>query len=380
MAGILVVLGTRPEAIKLQPVITALRLSGLPTRTCTTAQHRDLLDRALGPELVPDIDLNVMRPGQSLAALTGRMIAAIDRVLVTEQPDRVVVQGDTATALAAAQAAYFRGIPIAHVEAGLRTGDLGAPHPEEGNRRMIGALADLHFAPTAGAAQALRREGKAAACIHVTGNTVVDALHAIRARLQRDPGLAGPAQAVLDRCANRRLILATCHRRESFAAAHEIAAAIRALAGRPDVLVALPLHPNPAIRRPLEKALRHEPNVALLEPLAFAPFVALLAAAHLVLTDSGGVQEEAPVLGAPVLVLRDRTERPEGVAAGTARLVGMRAQRIVAEACLLLDNPAAHARMARAHSPYGDGRAAERIAAVIARAHGYAVKALASAE
>jgi UDP-N-acetylglucosamine 2-epimerase (non-hydrolysing) len=185
---------------------------------------------------------------------------------------------------------------------------------------------------------------------------------------------------VIDRCAGKRLILVTCHRRESFAAAPEIAAAIRALANRPDVMIALPLHPNPAIRRPLEKALRGQANVELLEPLGFAPFVSLLAAAHFALTDSGGVQEEAPVLGTPVLVMRDVTERPEGVAAGTARLVGTRAQRIVSEACLLLDNPAAHARMARVHSPYGDSRAAERIADIIARAHGYGAEALASAE
>jgi UDP-N-acetylglucosamine 2-epimerase (non-hydrolysing) len=374
------VFGTRPEAIKLAPVVTALRVHGIPTRVCVTAQHRELLDRALAPELTPDIDLNLMRPGQSLAALAGRMIAALDKVFAAERPGRIIVQGDTATAIAAAQAAYFRGIPIAHVEAGLRTGDLDAPHPEEGNRRMIAAVADMHFAPTAGAAQALRKEGIAAEHIHLTGNTVVDALHAVRTRLRRDPGLAGPAQPVLDRRDGRRLILVTCHRRESFAAAAEIAGAVRALARRPDVLIALPLHPNPAIRRPLEKALRGEPNVALLEPLDLAPFVSLLAAAHFVLTDSGGVQEEAPVLGTPVLVMRDVTERPEGVAAGTARLVGTRAQRIVSEACLLLENPAARARMARAHSPYGDGRAAERIAEIIGRAHGYAAEARASGE
>jgi UDP-N-acetylglucosamine 2-epimerase (non-hydrolysing) len=380
MASILVVFGTRPEAIKLAPVIKALRLRDIPVRTCATAQHRELLDRALAPELVPDIDLNLMRPRQSLATLTARMIAALDRVFAAERPERVIVQGDTATALAAAQAAYFRGIPVAHIEAGLRTGDLGAPHPEEGNRRMIGAIADMHFAPTAGAAQALRKEGVPAARIHVTGNTVVDALYDVRARLGRDPVLAGAARQVIDRSAGKRLILVTCHRRESFAAAPEIAAAIRALASRPDVLIALPLHPNPAIRRPLETALGESPNVLLLEPLGFAPFVSLLSAAHFVLTDSGGVQEEAPVLGTPVLVMRNVTERPEGVAAGTARLVGTRAQRIVSEACLLLDNPAAHARMARAHSPYGDGRAAERIADIIARAHGYGASAMASAE
>jgi UDP-N-acetylglucosamine 2-epimerase (non-hydrolysing) len=219
MAGILVVFGTRPEAIKLGPVVQALCRRGIPTRTCVTAQHRELLDRALGPDLAPDYDLNLMRPGRSLAALTGHMVTALDRVMTAERPERVIVQGDTATALAGAQAAYFRSIPVAHVEAGLRTGDLGSPHPEEGNRRMIGAIADMHFAPTAGAAQALRREGIAAERIHLTGNTVVDALHATRARLQADPALAGSARAVLERCGRRRLILVTSHRRASFSAA-----------------------------------------------------------------------------------------------------------------------------------------------------------------
>ena len=380
MADIMVVFGTRPEAIKLLPVIEALRIRGVPTRLCVTAQHRELLDQALGKGIRPDIDLDLMRPGQSVGRLTGRMIAALDRVFAAEAPERVIVQGDTATAVAAAQAAYYRGIPVAHVEAGLRTGNPLAPHPEEGNRRMIAAIADLHFAPTAAAAQALRKEGIPAAGIFLTGNTVVDALLAMRARLASEPALAGPALPVLEHCGARRLLLVTCHRRESFGAAREIAAALRALAARPDVLIALPLHPNPAIRGPLQRELAGVPNVMLLDPLGFAPFVALLSAAHIVLTDSGGVQEEAPVLGVPVLVLRDRTERPEGVAAGTARLIGTRAQRIVAEACRLLDNPAAHARMARAHSPYGDGRAAERIADIIAAAHGYMEAKAASAE
>jgi UDP-N-acetylglucosamine 2-epimerase (non-hydrolysing) len=380
MAGIMVVFGTRPEAIKLLPVIDALRSRGVPMRICVTAQHRELLDQALGEDIRPDVDLDLMRPGQSVGRLTGRMIAALDRVFAAEAPERVIVQGDTATAVAAAQAAYYRGIPVAHVEAGLRTGNPLAPHPEEGNRRMIAAIADLHFAPTAAAAQALRKEGIPATGIFLTGNTVVDALLAMRARLASEPALAGPALPVLEHCGGRRLLLVTCHRRESFGAAREIAAALRALAGRPDVLIALPLHPNPAIRGPLQRELTGAPNIMLLDPLGFAPFVALLSAAHIVLTDSGGVQEEAPVLGVPVLVLRDRTERPEGVAAGTARLVGTRAQRIVAEACRLLDNPAAHARMARAHSPYGDGQAAERIADIIAAAHGYIEAKTASAE
>lgn len=369
MAGILVVFGTRPEAIKLMPVIEALRNQGVSTRVCVTAQHRELLDRALTERITPDIDLNLMRPGQPLARLTGRMLAALDRVLAAERPERVVVQGDTATALAAAQAAYFHNIPIAHVEAGLRTNNLSAPHPEEGNRRMIAAIADLHFAPTASAAQALLKEGIPAPRIHLTGNTVVDALLAVRARIADDPSLAGPALAVLDRCAGRKLILVTCHRRESFRAVPEIVASIRELTMRPDVLIALPLHPNPAIRHPLGRALQGIPNVVLLDPLGFAPFVSLLSAAHFVLTDSGGVQEEAPVLGIPVLIMRDVTERIEGIATGTARQVGVDHQRIVSEAVRLLDDPKAYASMARKHSPYGDGRAALRIASILADIH-----------
>lgn len=377
----LIVFGTRPEAIKLMPLRQALNRLGVPSRVCVTGQHRDLLHQSLASQSIdPDIALDLMHSAQSLGRLTGRMLAALDRIIAAERPERVIVQGDTATALAAAQAAFYRSIPVAHVEAGLRTGDLAAPHPEEGNRRMIGAIADMHFAPTVGAAQALHREGVAPEHIHVTGNTVVDALLAVCDRFPDAASLAGTARTVLDKCGSKRLILVTCHRRESFTAAPEIAAAIRALANRPDVLIALPLHPNPSIRKPLERALRDRANVMLLEPLEFAPFVSLLSNAYFVLTDSGGVQEEAPVLGTPVLVMRDKTERPEAIAAGTTRLVGTRAQRIVAEACLLLDNPAARARMARAHSPYGDGRAAERIADIIARAHGYRAEPLASAE
>ena len=381
MAGILVVFGTRPEAIKLTPVILALKQRCVPTRVCVTGQHRELLDLALGMEAIePDIDLDLMRPGQSIGQLTGRMVEMLDQAFAVDPPERVVVQGDTATALAAAQAAYFRGIPVAHVEAGLRTGDLGGPHPEEGNRRMIATISDMHFAPTIGAAQALRAEGVSAAAVHVTGNTVVDALHGIRARLAKEPGLARAAATIIDLRGGRRLVLVTCHRRESFHATADITAAIREIAARPDVLVVLPLHLNPAIRGPLVAALDAHPNIALVEPLDFAPFIALLSAAHLVLTDSGGVQEEAPILGVPVLVMRDRTERPDGVAAGTARLTGTSARRIVTETFRLLDNPGLHARMARRHSPYGDGQAAGRIADIIAEAHGYASSAIASAE
>ena len=381
MAGVLVVLGTRPEAIKLAPVIQALRARDVAVTVCATAQHRELLDQALGPfGFSADIDLDLMRPGLPVGHLIGDMLSALDPVIVAAQPDGVIVQGDTATALAGAQAAYYRGVPVAHVEAGLRTGDLGAPHPEEGNRRMIGAIAALHFAPTSTAAEALLREGIAAHRIHLTGNTVVDALHDIRDRLAAEPALAGAAKPHLAAIDGRRLIVVTCHRRESFAAAPEIARALGTLAQRGDVRIVVPLHPNPAIRAPLVERLQGQAGIALIEPLDFPAFVALLAAAELVLTDSGGVQEEAPVLGVPVLVMRNTTERPEAVAAGTARLIGTRASRIVAETTLLLDNPELRARMAHAHSPFGDGRAAERIADIIAERYGYADAEIASAE
>lgn len=367
MAGILVVFGTRPEAIKLWPVIDALKARQLPTRICVTGQHRELLAQTTDLlDIRPDISLGLMQLGQSIGELTGRLIAALDRVFADERPDRVIVQGDTATAAAAAQAAYFRGVPVAHVEAGLRTGDPRAPHPEEGNRRIVAAVCDLHFAPTETAAESLKREGIDPTHIHVTGNTIVDALMAIRKRIDSEPSLVSPARPVLDMLEGRRLILATCHRRESFVDAPRIASALQTLARRGDVMIALPLHPNPAIRQPLRQMLADIPNILLLEPLDFAPFIALLSAAHFVLTDSGGVQEEAPALGVPALVMRDTTERPEGVAAGTARLVGTRMQRIVAEANRLLDNDELHARMAQSLSPYGDGLAAARITDLLA--------------
>jgi UDP-N-acetylglucosamine 2-epimerase (non-hydrolysing) len=367
MAGIFVVVGTRPEAIKLAPVIDALRGRGIPTQICATAQHRELLDRALGLHgFKPDIDLDVMRPGQSVGELTGKMLVALDNVFVAEQPEWVVVQGDTATALAGAQSAYLRNIAVAHVEAGLRTGSLDAPHPEEGNRRMIAAIASLHFAPTATAVKALISEGVNPERVHLTGNTVADALIAMRRRLVLEPDLARAVNGLIHAAGGKRLIIVTCHRRESFAAAPQIAEALCVIADRPDVTVALPLHPNPAIAHHLSEILAGVPNIHLLPPLDFAPFIALLSQAYLVLTDSGGIQEEAPMLGVPALVMRDRTERPEGIEAATARLVGTNAKRIIAETFRLLDNPEEHARMARVHTPYGDGQAADRIAELLA--------------
>ncbi len=366
---LLIVFGTRPEGIKLFPVIRALRETpGLDVRVCVTGQHRALLDQVLGiVGIRPDIDLDLMAPGQSLDALTARLLRGIGHVLDEEKPDRVIVQGDTASAMAGSFAAYFRRVPVAHVEAGLRSGDLHHPWPEEGNRRIIGSLADLHFAPTPAAADALARAGTDAAAIHMTGNSGIDALLQMRALL-REGRVDAPAMAALRaRFVGRRLIAVTCHRRENLGEGiAAIADALAVLARREDIAIVLPLHPNPQVGALLRARLAGLANVALVEPLDYPDFVALLDACHLVLTDSGGVQEEAPALGKPVLVMRETTERPEGVAVGTARLVGTDAGRIVAETVRLLDDPAAHAAMARAHSPYGDGQAAARIAQVLA--------------
>lgn len=366
---LLLLFGTRPEAIKLLPVIRDLRTRPeVVVRLCVTAQHRDMLDQVLAQDdIVPDIDLDLMRPGQSLDTLTARLLTGIGPVLDTEAPDRVIVQGDTATAMVGALAAHYRRIPVSHVEAGLRSGNLHHPWPEEANRRMISALADQHFAPTASAAEALRRENVDPAAIHVTGNTVIDALLWMRARIAAQPSLAAGLDALAGRFTDKRIILVTTHRRENIGEGVEaIARAIGRIATREDVALVLPVHPNPAIRETIARAIGAHDNVALLPPLDYPHFVRLLALASIVLTDSGGVQEEAPALGKPVLVLRETTERPEGVAAGTARLIGAREDRIVAETLRLLDDKAAYAAMAHAHNPYGDGHAAARIGRVLA--------------
>lgn len=366
---LLVVLGTRPEAIKLFPVIHALRAEpDLDTKLCVTGQHRQVLDEVLAlAGIVPDVDLDLMAPGQSLDALSARLLNAIGEVFDAERPDRVVVQGDTASAMAATLAAHHRRIPVAHVEAGLRSGNLNHPWPEEGYRRVISTLADLHFAPTESAAGALRGEGIDPATIHVTGNSVIDALLHVRAML-RDGRTAAPlVEELTARFAGRRILAVTCHRRENLGELGRIAEALAGLARREDVAIVLPLHPNPAVGATFRGALDGLPNVALVPALTYPEFVALLDASSLVLTDSGGVQEEAPALGKPVLVMRETTERPEGVAAGTARLVGTDPAHILAAVARLLDDPQAYAAMARAHSPYGDGRAAARIAAILSR-------------
>ncbi len=370
MGRVAVVFGTRPEAIKLFPLIHALRdHPGIEARVIVTGQHRAMLDQVLAfAGIVPDRDLDLMTPGQSLDALTARLLIALGAAFDAERPDRVVVQGDTTTALVAALAAHYRRIPVAHVEAGLRSHDIGHPWPEEANRRMISVIADLHFAPTRAAADALLAENVPAARVHVTGNTVIDAIRSTRARLAADPHRTRSLDGLAARFAGRRMILVTAHRRENFGdGMAAIADAVARIARRGDVGIVLPLHPNPQVAGPMRAMLADVPDVALLPPQDYPHFVRLLDLCHLVLTDSGGVQEEAPGFGKPVLVLRDTTERPEAVAAGTARLVGTDPDRIVAAVASLLDDPAAHAAMARAHNPFGDGRAVARIMAVLAR-------------
>lgn len=363
-----VILGTRPEAIKLFPVIAALREEAdLRVTVIATGQHREMLDQVLAmADIVPDYDLAVMQPGQTLDALTARLVTGIGSVLDSEKPDRVVVQGDTATAMCGALAAYYRQIPVAHVEAGLRSYNIYHPWPEEVNRKMVGAIADMHFAPTETAAQALRNEAVDPASIYVTGNSVIDALHLTHARVAAEPDLVQAIQPVLDRHAGKRIILITTHRRENFGAGLDhILDAVTELAQLPDVACILPMHLNPNVRPIVEERLSSIESVSLVEPLDYPSFTWLLWHSYLVLSDSGGVQEEAPAFGKPVLVMRETTERPEGIDAGTARLVGTDRAKILAETHALLKDEAAYQAVARATNPFGDGAAAGRIRTVI---------------
>lgn len=365
----LTVFGTRPEAIKLFPLLH--RLSADPrfdSRVCVSGQHRGLLDQVLElTDIVPDYDLDVMRPDQSLDELTARLLVGLGQVMDEVKPDQVVVQGDTATVMCGALAAYYRKVPVVHVEAGLRSGDIYHPWPEEINRKIVGSFAALHCAPTQTAADALLRENVGPHTIHVTGNTVIDALHWITQRITKEPGLVAGLTDLEARFAGRRIIGVTSHRRENFGGGLEaIAEAVRQLAQRPDVGVIFPVHPNPNVRKVMDAALGGLDNVAMIEPLDYPHFARLLDICHFMLSDSGGVQEEAPALGKPVLVMRETTERPEGVEAGTARLVGADTGQIVAEATRLLDDEAAYSAMARAHNPFGDGNSAERIANLMA--------------
>lgn len=361
---IVAVVGTRPEAIKVAPVVHAARRRGVDTVVCATAQHREMLDQVLTLfDLEADIDLDLMEPGQTLASLSARALTALDEAFGAVRPDCILVQGDTTTAMIAALAGFYRGIPVGHIEAGLRTGDLARPFPEELNRRVADTISAMHFVPTTSARENLRTEGFAAHSLHVTGNTVVDALHWVRG-LDGD-GLAEFADSLPE--PEARMVLVTAHRRESFGEGmREIASAMRRIAhAHPDVHLVYPVHPNPQVRTVMEAELGGLKRVSLLPPLAYRPFVELMARAELILSDSGGVQEEAPALGVPALVMRETTERPEAVDAGAVRLVGVRADSIFSAADELLTNPAAHARMARAINPYGDGQAAERIVSIL---------------
>ncbi len=350
---VLFVFGTRPEAIKLAPVVRCLREDArFAVRVAVTAQHREILDQVLRAfSIVPDYDLNVMQAGQTLAESASRILAALEPVLDREKPDWVIVQGDTTTTFCGALASFYQGIPVAHVEAGLRTGDPRQPFPEEMNRVLTTRLAALHFAPTESAAENLRREGVDPAAIHVTGNTGIDAVLSVRDSLPAvEPGA-------------KKIILVTAHRRESFGQGFlSICRALRRLAvERSDVEIVYPVHPNPNVRSVVHEHLRDLPNIRLIEPQEYVQFVDLMRRAHILLTDSGGVQEEGPSLGKPVLVMREKTERPEAVEAGTAVLVGTDEERIVAETTWLLDDRQEYLRRARIHNPYGDGGASARI-------------------
>ena len=362
---IMIAFGTRPEAIKMAPIIRRLEANpDITSLVCVTAQHRQMLDQVMSVFAIrPDRDLDVMRDGQGLTWVTTAVLERMAAVYAELRPDRVLVQGDTTTTFAASLAAFYAKVPVAHVEAGLRTGDVHSPWPEEMNRRLTTHIADLHFPPTAAARQNLLREGIDPSRIVVTGNTVIDALFYAIDILDVDPARRAAIEARLPRLnPEKRLILVTGHRRENFDGGLErVARGLLRLADRGDVEIVYPLHPNPNVRQVAETLLGLRDAIHLIAPLDYLPFVHLMRRADLIITDSGGVQEEAPSLGKPVLVTRDTTERPEAVEAGTVKLVGTNTTSLVAEASKLLDDRRAYEQMAFAHNPYGDGKAAERI-------------------
>ena len=366
---ILSVFGTRPDSIKMAPLVKALaQQPWCESKICVTAQHREMLDQVLSLfEIVPHYDLNLMKPGQSLSDITAFVLQAMRETLTDYKPDLVLVHGDTTTAMATALAAYYLRIEVGHVEAGLRTYDKYSPYPEEINRQIVGRIAAWHFAPTAAARENLLREGVAADRICVSGNTVIDALISVVARLKASPQLSAQFAAqfsMVDQ--TKKLILVTGHRRENFGSGFEaICKAIAALSERGDCEIVYPVHLNPNVQEPVKRLLAGCNRVHLIEPLEYLPFVYLMERATILLTDSGGIQEEAPSLGKPVLVMRDTTERPEAVAAGTVKLVGTDAAVIVREVAQLLDNAAAFKTMSEAHNPYGDGTAAAQIVAFL---------------
>lgn len=361
----LFVFGTRPEAIKLCPVILHMQSRAeFAPRVCVTGQHRSMLDQVLRAFAVqPDHDLDIMQQGQTLGQVTARIMTSLEAVLAAEKPDLVIVQGDTTTTLCGALAGFYQRIPVAHVEAGLRTGDMTQPFPEEMNRVVTGRLAALHFAATAGAAMNLTAEGVPENRIWVTGNSGIDAVLYVRDRL-RSGELTGQAWPGLD--SGKKLIVVTAHRRESFGEAFEsICRGLRRLADRGDVQIIYPVHRNPNVLDPVHRLLHDHPSILLIDPVDYVPFVDLMSRAYLLITDSGGVQEEGPSLGKPILVMRDKTERPEAVSAGTVRLVGPHEENIYKHAAELLESAESYQRMARVHNPYGDGQASPRIADAI---------------
>lgn len=365
----LTIFGTRPEAIKMAPVVRSLAESPwLDSRVCVTAQHREMLDQVLELfDIEPDFDLDLMTKDQTLSSLTGRILESLAGVFQDWRPDMILVHGDTTTTMAASLAAYYARIAVGHVEAGLRTGNKYAPWPEEMNRRITGSIADVHFAPTERAKANLLAENVPEHRIHVTGNTVIDALLMVRDKIYGDGDLKAALQArfpFLD--SERKLILVTGHRRENFGDGFEnICHALARIAAREDVQVVYPVHLNPHVQQPVRHHLGHLDNVFLIDPLDYASFIYLLDNCHLVLTDSGGIQEEAPSLGKPVLVMRDCTERPEAVAAGTALLTGTDRDRIVQEVFRLADDEMAYGQMSGAANPFGDGDAADKIIKVL---------------
>lgn len=371
---ILSVFGTRPEAIKMAPVVSALEKSTrLQSKVCVTAQHREMLDQVLALfDIQPDYDLNVMTKGQDLYDVTSKILLGMRQVLEEYKPDVVLVHGDTTTTFATSLACYYNRVAIGHVEAGLRTGNIYSPWPEEANRKLTGSLANLHFAPTEKSRNNLLQENLSPSAIHITGNTVIDALLQVKNRLETESSLQ---QQILQQSpqlvpfadSDRKIVLVTGHRRENFGQGFErICKALAAIAERyPEADIVYPMHLNPNVREPVTRLLAGLDNVHLIEPLDYLPFVWLMSQSYMIVTDSGGVQEEAPSLGKPVLVMRDTTERPEAVEAGTVKLVGTNNESIVTGVCELFDNPDLYQEMAARHNPYGDGLAAQRIVEIL---------------
>lgn len=366
MRRILVIFGTRPEAIKLAPLVLRLKSHSdvFHTSVCVTAQHREMLDQVLEVfNIKPEYDLDLMLPGQTLFQSTSRILGGLEKVLDQDAPDMVIVQGDTTTTFCGALAGFYKDIAVGHVEAGLRTGDLRQPFPEEMNRVLTSRITTLHFATTDWAADNLRKEGVPDHAISITGNTGIDSVLHVRDELEAGR-LAGLADAPVD--VSKKLIVVTAHRRESFGPGFDrICHALATLSDRPDVQIVYPVHPNPNVQSAVNRHLKGRSNIVLISPLSYVPFVDLMRRAYLLITDSGGIQEEGPSLGKPILVLREKTERPEAVKAGTVHLVGTDEERIVHEASVLLDDPAAYQAMAWRHNPYGDGQASRRIVQAI---------------